>query len=470
MKVVVAGAGMGGLSVALGLAQRGHTVTIVEPREVPGGLAAGFSAGGFDYDGGPYILLDRPGLAWAFGKLGLSLDALALARVPHLYSVTFDDGKRVDFFASLDETAETMGRAFGPEAGTRYRAFVGRMHAIHDRARPLLLQSHPTPLDLLRSGSWRDAAFLLRPLGAALSASGLPPAVIDAIAIWTHVAGQTLGEAPAPMAFVPALIHHDGAWVPAQGIRAVPQAVAAAARAAGVAFVAGRVARIRVERGTARGLKLASGEDLDADVVVSGAHGIGTYLELVDPEALPSRARTSLRSLPLQGPGVAAYLAIRRRETPKPPYLKFLLPSKQGERCRALVEPGVMDPSIARDGEWPARLVVPLDHPVAERLDEPAQRERLESYLAEKWWREGVESVRVVETRVPRTWGSSFLLHRDSMNPVMTQSFMRHGRIAHRSPWVKRLWLVGSSTHPGQWVRFCAISGVLAAERIHAES
>jgi phytoene dehydrogenase-like protein len=50
------------------------------------------------------------------------------------------------------------------------------------------------------------------------------------------------------------------------------------------------------------------------------------------------------------------------------------------------------------------------------------------------------------------------------MNPVMTTRFMRAGRLAHRSPYVKRLYLAGSSTHPGQWVSFCAISGILAAD------
>jgi phytoene dehydrogenase-like protein len=52
------------------------------------------------------------------------------------------------------------------------------------------------------------------------------------------------------------------------------------------------------------------------------------------------------------------------------------------------------------------------------------------------------------------------------MNPVMTARFMRQGRLSHRSPWLRGLYLAGSSTHPGQWVSFCAISGVLAADRV----
>jgi phytoene dehydrogenase-like protein len=55
------------------------------------------------------------------------------------------------------------------------------------------------------------------------------------------------------------------------------------------------------------------------------------------------------------------------------------------------------------------------------------------------------------------------------MNPVMTASFMRAGRLAHRSPWVRGLYLAGSATHPGQWVSFCAISGILAARRVEED-
>ena len=52
------------------------------------------------------------------------------------------------------------------------------------------------------------------------------------------------------------------------------------------------------------------------------------------------------------------------------------------------------------------------------------------------------------------------------MNPVMTALLMRAGRLAHRSPWLRGLYLAGSATLPGQWVSFCAISGVLAADRV----
>ena len=96
-------------------------------------------------------------------------------------------------------------------------------------------------------------------------------------------------------------------------------------------------------------------------------------------------------------------------------------------------------------------------------------RPRLEKVLSEVWWKDHVGEYRVLATRVPAEWGREYYLYRESMNPVMTAAFMRAGRMAHRSPHVRGLYLAGSSTHPGQWVSFCAISGVLAARCVEED-
>jgi phytoene dehydrogenase-like protein len=118
-----------------------------------------------------------------------------------------------------------------------------------------------------------------------------------------------------------------------------------------------------------------------------------------------------------------------------------------------------------KQGEWyPARLLGPMDHRKAQSMGPVGQAEYLEKLLEEKWWREGIGEHRVLARRTPAEWGAEYSLACDSMNPVMTAKFMREGRLAHRSPDVRGLYLAGSATHPGQWVSFCAISGVLAAD------
>jgi len=458
--VAIIGAGMGGLAAALRLAQRGFRVSVFEAGSGAGGLASSLDIDGFSFDAGPYILLDRDGLDWAFEQLGLDLSAsITLRRIEHVYQVQVEDGPCVRILADLDRTAEGFEKLW-PGSGARYRNFVHATARIHQRLRSLLYVSPPAPGAVLRSGAWMHLGFLLRSLESVLRRAQLPQPVVEGLAIWTHVAGQSLDQAPSPLAFVPALIHTTGAFYPVEGIGAIPGALEQAAREAGVEFHYGvRVKAIKCTDGRAHGIETAQGDYVAADAILSNYSGVGTYLDLVE---VHQAIRDRLLRLPLQSPGVCAYLAVRNPSEDM--YLRFLLPGG-GDTCRLLVTPSVVTPHSRRDGWWPARLIAPMPYPLAERGAE-AQREFLERVLAENWWREHAGVHKLLATRTPAEWSLKHNLYRESMNPVMTSAFMRAGRIAHRSPWVKGLYLAGSSTHPGQWVSFCAISGILAARKI----
>jgi phytoene dehydrogenase-like protein len=329
-------------------------------------------------------------------------------------------------------------------AGPAYKKFVMKMNAIRTRLEPLLRVPHPNAIELARRGALGVAPFLLRSLGGVVSK--LPREIVDAVTIWTHIAGQPMEDAPSVMAFVPALIHCVGAFVPAEGMRAIPQLLAENARRVGVEIQCGKAIH-----------KIA---DLECDAVISNYNGIGTYDELVE---VPNRVREKLRAMPLQSPGMCAYLTAKSEDGP---YLRFRLaphvplPSGEGgakRRVRGL------ELRVTRQGT--VRMIMPFDR----NTTEAEQEEALQRMLDDPWWREGLTDVKVVHKRTVRAWGRDMHLYRDSMNPAMTRRMMLRGRLPHRSPWVKGLYLAGASTHPGQWVSFCAISGILAADLLHAD-
>lgn len=454
MRVAVIGAGIGGLTAAIRLAILGHRVTIFEARNEAGGLASGLEAGGIAFDGGPYIVLDRPGLEWAFEKIGADVADLQLAPVGDFYEVRRGED-RIAIHLDLARTAEGLERRW-PGAGRAYEAFVAKMDAMRTRLTPMLRVSRPNVIELARRGSLAAAPFLLRSLGGVLSKSGLPEPLLDAIAIWTHIAGQDPRHAPSVMAFIPALVHRVGAFVPAGGMRAIPIALAARARDHGVELRFGsRVQRVCVRDGRVSGVQ--RGNDVfECDAVVSNYSTVGTYVELVDET--PDRVRRRLAALPLQSPGLCAYVAASRAE--QGPYLRFQL-DESGRLTLRVTAP-------QQDRGVPVRVIRPVDHAAAMQSDDRAQEAELEAMTGESWWREGLDEPRVVASRTVRMWGRTMNLYRDSMNPAMTRRLMLRGRLAHRSPWVRGLFLAGASTHPGQWVSFCAISGILAADSLHA--
>jgi phytoene dehydrogenase-like protein len=463
-RVVVIGAGMGGLAASIRLARLGFDVIVVEARKDPGGLASGFEQAGFYFDAGPYILLDRPGLEWAFRGLGLELsEHVELRKIEDIYEVE-SGSARIRFYADLDRTAAGF-EGLWPGSGQRYARFVRRMADIYRHLEPILHVSRPGPLELIRRGGLRHAPFLMKSLGSVLEAAELPRPLVNAIGIWTRVAAQTLEEAPSPLAFVPALLHTVGAFYPAGGVSSIPRALARTAISLGVEFkFHTRACAIRRADGRAVGVETSRDEFIACDAVVSNYSGVGTHLELLSE--IPRSLRETWAKLPLQSPGACAYLAVKGKV--EPPYLRFHLPS-DGQICRLFIQPSVIEPELARDGWSAARLLSPMEHGLAERLGEAGQREYLEQMLAESWWRMLVGESRVLATRTPCEWGADYHLYRNSMNPVMSARFMRAGRIPHRSPSVRGLYLAGSSTHPGQWVSFCAISGVLAAELLHKD-
>ena len=485
MRAVVIGAGMGGLAAAVRLAQHGFRVEVLEARSRTGGLAETQVHDGLQFDAGPYVLLDRPGLEWVFRQLGLELeDHLCLKRIDDVYEVESADGEpRVRFWDSLDRTADALQSQW-PGSGEKYRRFIESTAAIYRRLQPLQSMSQPRIRDVLRCGGWRDLPFLLRSLRSVLAQSRLPQPVQAAAGIWTHVAGQSMSEAPSPLALVPSVIHSFGAWYPQGGIGRIPAVLTQVAKDAGAEFrYETPVRTIQCKGGAVTGVETTASEFIPADVVLANAAGVGAYLKLLDEptrcEHLPERNRRELKNLSLQSPGVCVYLATQRR--PHPPYLRFYLPGGDG-LCRLLVQPGVLAPATRHSGsDEPenslpenecrhcARLIVPMRYTEATSGGVDAQYELLSRVLEEPWWREHVGDARVLATRIPAEWGREYMLYRESMNPAMTARFMRRGRLAHRSPHVRGLYLAGSATHPGQWVSFCAASGVLAADCIRED-
>ncbi len=122
-EIVVVGAGFGGLAAAVLLAHRGHTVTVIEKNEVPGGRARRWEVDGYRFDMGPSWYLMPEVFDRFFDLLGKKReDYLPLVRLNPYYRVFFAPDEFVDITPDLEKTKATFDsfEKGGGDALTRY--------------------------------------------------------------------------------------------------------------------------------------------------------------------------------------------------------------------------------------------------------------------------------------------------------------------------------------------------------------
>lgn len=445
---------------ALRADQAGADVTLIEARSQLGGLASPLEIDGMVFDGGPYILLDRVRLRWALDAVGIDFDSLNMVELDPAYRMLVPGTGELSIMSDLHETTKAI-EAVQPGHGETYRRFANRAAEALEQLAPLLVRPHH-PFEPLRTGAWRAGLWAGLSLDQVLRRNRLTGIAADAVRIWTYIAGGDPRRAPGPLALVPALIHRDGAARPAGGIHQIITLIEAQLRHAGVSIMTSTpVASINHDSGGVRGVTTASGDRLDADIVVSDVGGASALLDLVDAKP-PLSLRLRMAGA-LQSPGITAYLAVSG--TPQSE-INFEV-SGSPKRATAFIAGGTSGPHTTApdNARRPARIIAPLSHDRAAELGADGQRRLLDRLVEASWWRDGIEQAEVVETRLVSDWGREFRLRDDAMNLIMARRQLLLGRLPHRIRHIPGLYLAGSWTHPGQWISFCAVSGVLAADR-----
>lgn len=127
-RVVVVGAGVGGLMAAALVAAEGHEVTVLEQQPLPGGKLREVCVGGRSLDAGPTVFTMRPVFETLFDDLGLRLDdLLALRPARVLARHAWNERERLDLPADLDEAVDAIGAFAGAAEARGYRSLRARV-------------------------------------------------------------------------------------------------------------------------------------------------------------------------------------------------------------------------------------------------------------------------------------------------------------------------------------------------------
>ena len=479
-RALVIGAGFGGLAAAIRLGARGYKVTILEQLDQPGGRASVFRQDGFTFDAGPTILTAPFLLEELWRLCGENMaDDVILKPVTPFYHIRFHDG--TIFECTGDEAAMRAQVAkFSPGDLEGYDRFMRHSETTcrigfeglgHVPFNHISDMAKVAP-DLVRLGGWRSVyaivsrfikderlrvVFSFHPLligGNPLTASGIYTLIPYLERRWgVHFAMGGTGQV------VKGLVK----LIEGQG---------------GDIRYGATVSEIVVKDKRAAGVRLASGENVAADIVVSNADSAWTYRKL-----LPSPARTRWTDKKLDRARYSMSLFLWYFGTDKRyedvQHHTILLGPRYQELLRDIFDrkilakdfslylhrPTATDPSLAPPGcdAWYVLSPVPNLEGATDwtKAAEP-YRQRIENELSRTLMPDLGKHVVSSKIMTPLDFQDRLSGYRGAafgLEPVLLQSawFRPH----NQSEDIAGLYLVGAGTHPG-----AGVPGVLSSAKV----
>jgi 1-hydroxycarotenoid 3,4-desaturase len=274
-KVIVVGAGIGGLVTATQLASRGIEVTVLERATAPGGKMREIRIGDQCIDAGPTVFTMRWIFEEIFAEAGASLtDYLTLTPFEILARHAWSEQERFDLYADEERTIEAIGDFAGAAEARRYRGFCAHARTIFETLDgPFIRSSRPNPISLVGRCGLRGFPGLqkIKPFDTLWKALGEhfeDQRLRQLFGRYSTYCGSSPFLAPATLMLI-AHVERQGVWSVEGGMHQTAVALARLAEGLGAQVQYGAdVAEILVERGRARGVRLRSGERLQADAVV----------------------------------------------------------------------------------------------------------------------------------------------------------------------------------------------------------
>ena len=480
MKAIVIGAGFGGIAAALRLRAKGYSVTLIDRCAALGGRAQVYEREGFRHDAGPTVITAPFLFEELFALFGERFaDHVKLVPLTPWYRFQFADGDTFDYGGTLEATLAEIER-IEPRDRAGYLALLEHSRRIYDigftqlSAQPFhrlgtMLRQVPHLLGLRNYETvWQMVSRHL---------------VSDKLRRAFSIQPLLVGGNPFDTTSIYGLIHFleraHGVHFAMGGTGAVTQALGGLMERQGIALrLSTTVERVRIEQGVARGVVLADGTVVEADIVVSDADAAHLYRDLVPraEQALATRVKLSQAHYSM---GLFVMYFGTTRTYPDVAHHTIWM----GERYRELLNdifhrqklsedfslyvhrPTATDPSFAPAGQDSFYVLCPVPNLQADidwAIEGPRLRDRIVDAL-ERTMLPGLKATITADFyKTPEDFrdeyrsvhGAGF-----SVAPIFRQSAWF--RFHNQSESVRNLYLVGAGTHPG-----AGVPGVLCSAKV----
>ncbi|MGL4440620.1 MAG: phytoene desaturase [Bosea sp. (in: a-proteobacteria)] len=477
---VVIGSGLGGLAAAARLGARGYQVTVLEKLDQPGGRARMFRQDGFSFDAGPTIIT-APFVfeeLWQFCGAKLS-DDVKLVPMEPFYRLRFDDGSTFDASSDPEAMRREIAR-LSPGDVAGYERFFARSKTLYEIGfEEMGTMPYSSIMDLIKSVPDIVKLEGYRSIHGLVSSYIKDERIRIAFSFHPLFIGGNPYSASAIYGLIAYLERTFGVHYAMGGTHTLAQGmVKLIERHGGQVRFNAPVDQILLDGRTAKGVKLASGEEIAADIVVSNADSAWTYRNL-----LPNSARSKWSNAKLDRARYSMslfvwYFGTKRRYEDVPhhtivlgPRYKELLKDIFDTKILAedfslyLHRPTATDPSMAPDGCDGFYVLAPVPN----LLGGTDWSQKAESYrlaiskrLSETLLPGLEDEIVTSKIMTPNDFQDDLLsVHGAAfgLEPILLQS--AYFRPHNKSEDIENLFLVGAGTHPG-----AGLPGVVTSARI----
>ena len=468
-KVVIIGAGFGGLGIAIRLQAKGFKVTILEKNSRVGGHASQMVKNGYTFDLGPSLITAPEIINRVFQTAGRKMENyIDLIKLDPFYRIYFHDKSHLDYSGDREQMKKQMAR-FSRRDAENYDSFMDACHKIYDAVISEGLGSTPfmTWDSLLRflPRAWQLGA--IRSTYSFVSKYFNHPHHRFTFSFHPLFIGGNPFRAPSVYLMIPYLEKSDGVWFSKGGMYSLVQALEKVfVELGGIIHTDQEVNEIRIENGLVSGVTTRNNH-YPADLVVSNADVTHTYKNLIKSIHRHKWTDRTIDRLSYSMSAFLVYLGLRK-QYPQLLQHTLVLSRRYKELIADIFDHKILpndfsmylhaptrtDAAMAPPGGESIYLLVPVSN-LAGEIDWQKMRAtfttRLITFLEEEFGLTGLQkNIEVIETFSPLDFKAQRNSHLGTpwgLEPKLTQT--AYFRPHNRSEDIPNLYFVGAGTHPG---------------------
>jgi phytoene desaturase len=484
-KIVIVGAGPGGLTAGMILAHRGFDVEIFEKAGMVGGRNAPIKMNGFTFDTGPTFLMMKFILDEMFEETGRKVDDyLDFRHLDPMYRLKFFENEML-MTDDHDKMEAAIGKEFpGEEKG--FKRFFANEKKRFDYLFPCLQKPYSSVSDMMKNPLLKAVPHLdlhlsvFQALGRYFKSDNLK----FCFTFQSKYLGMSAWECPAAFAMVAFIEHKWGIYHVIGGLNRISEAMAKVFQEEGGKLrLNTKVKRLVNEGRKVTGVELEDGTIVNADDVVVNADFSYAATDLMDKKQVKKYAPGKLAKRKYSCSTFMLYLGVKKRYNFPHHNVFFAQKYRQNvediftrlklsDQISFYVQNASMtDETLAPEGKSTIYILVPVSNlkgNIDWTKEKDAFKERvLDEVVKRTEMKDLRENIEVEKVYTPETW-------RDDLNVYYGATFnlghnlpqMLYFRPRNHFECFDNTYLAGGGTHPGSGLPTIYESGRIAANMI----